>query len=126
MSDEQLLLIAKEASKNSYSPYSGICVGAALETESGKIYTGVNVENSSYGGTICAERTAFVKAVSEGERKFKRIAVAGSINNLVPCGICRQFMSEFNKNLKIIYEGTDGCIKCTDLETLFPESFSLI
>ena len=125
MTNRELLDMARETSERAYSPYSKVKVGAVLETESGKLYTGVNVENSSYGGTICAERTAVVKAVSEGERKFARIAVAGSIKNLVPCGLCRQFISEFNPSIEVIYEDKDGNMVATNLEKLFPCGFSL-
>ena len=125
MSNRELLDMARKVSKNAYSPYSNVKVGAALEAKSGKIYTGINVENSSYGGTICAERTAFVKAVSEGEREFLRIAVAGSINKLVPCGICRQFMSEFAPSIAVIYENENGNMVETSLSELFPCGFSL-
>ena len=111
MNSQKLLALAKEASNNAYSPYSGINVGAALLCENGNIYTGVNVENASYGATICAERTAFTKAISEGERDFVAIAVAGSIRNLIPCGMCRQFMAEFNPTLTVIYENEDGEMK---------------
>lgn len=122
---KRLVALAKEASENAYSPYSGIKVGAALLCKNGKIYTGVNVENSSYGATICAERTAFTKAISEGERDFDAICIAGSIKNLVPCGMCRQFMSEFNPEIKIIYENEDGEIVETDLKKLFPNQFKI-
>lgn len=125
MSNRELLEMARKVSENAYSPYSNVKVGAVLEAKSGKIYTGVNVENSSYGGTICAERTAFVKAVSEGEREFVRIAVAGSIKNLVPCGICRQFMSEFAPSIEVIYENENGNMVETSLSELFPCGFSL-
>lgn len=125
MDNQELFRIAKEASEKAYSPYSNIKVGAALLCENGKIYTGVNVENSSYGGTICAERTAFVKAISEGEREFSKIAIGGSIKNLVPCGMCRQFMSEFGTDLDIIYEDEDGNIVETTLNVLFPNEFKI-
>ena len=125
MTNTELLQMAKDISKRAYSPYSGVCVGAALEVRTGKIYTGVNVENSSYGATICAERTAAVKAVSEGEREFVRIAVAGSINNLVPCGMCRQFLSEFCTDMVVIYEDEEGTMVETSLSQLFPCGFSL-
>ena len=125
MTNKEMLEMARKASENSYSPYSKVRVGAVLETKSGKIYTGVNVENSSYGGTICAERTAAVKAVSEGHKDFARIAVAGFIKNLVPCGICRQFLSEFNPAIEVIYEDKDGNMVETNLEKLFPCVFSL-
>ncbi len=125
MTNIELLQMAKEVSKKAYSPYSKVCVGAALEVKSGNIYTGVNVENSSYGATICAERTAAVKAVSEGETEFVRIAIAGSINNLVPCGMCRQFLSEFCDNMVVIYEDENGEKVETSLNELFPCGFSL-
>ncbi len=125
MTNIELFSMAKEVSKNAYSPYSKVCVGAALETKGGKIYTGVNVENSSYGATICAERTAAVKAVSEGEKDFARIAIAGNIRNLVPCGMCRQFLSEFCDDMVVLYEDKDGKLVETNLNSLFPSSFSL-
>lgn len=125
MTNRELLDMAKAVSENAYSPYSKVRVGAALETKSGKIYTGVNVENSSYGGTICAERTAAVKAVSEGDREFVRIAVAGSIKKLVPCGICRQFLSEFCDNMVVLYENEAGDMVETTLAELLPSGFSL-
>ena len=125
MDNCELFKMAKEASEKAYSPYSNIKVGAALLCKNGKIYTGVNVENSSYGGTICAERTAFVKAISEGEREFLKIAIGGSINNLVPCGMCRQFMSEFGTDLEIIYEDQDCNLNTTTLGVLFPNEFKL-
>ncbi len=125
MTNGELLNMAREASKMSYSPYSGVKVGAALETGSGKVYTGCNVENGSYGGTICAERTVALKAVSEGDKEFVRIAVAGSIKNLVPCGICRQFLSEFCEDMEVVYEDEQGVMVETRLSVLFPSGFSL-
>ena len=97
MTDKELLSIAREASGKAYVPYSKFAVGAALECRGGKVFTGCNVENAALGDTICAERTACVKAVSEGYRKFVRIAIyAESQNYCMPCGSCRQFLSEFN------------------------------
>lgn len=125
MTNQELLDMARAVSKKAYSPYSGVCVGAVLETKSGKICTGVNVENSSYGGTICAERTAAVKAVSEGDSQFVRIAVAGSIKGLVPCGICRQFLSEFCEDMTVLYENESGNMVETSLGELLPSGFSL-
>ena len=97
---KQLMDKAKEASKMSYSPFSRFAVGAALIAKSGKIYSGCNVENSSFGMTNCAERTAFFKAVSEGVRSFSRIAIVGNYpgregDYCAPCGVCRQVMAEF-------------------------------
>lgn len=94
--DYELMQAAEAACENAYAPYSGFKVGAALLTGDGRIYTGCNVENSSYGAAICAERTAAVKAVSEGCVRFSAIAVTNSKGGLTyPCGICRQFLSEF-------------------------------
>lgn len=102
---ENLLLIEKayEAMTFAYSPYSGFQVGAAVLTESGKIYTGCNIENASYGATNCAERTAMFKAISEGETKFLKIAiVSSSKDQTYPCGICRQVMAEFMPKGQVI------------------------
>ena len=96
ISRETLIGEAYEAKKNAYVPYSNFPVGAALLTEDGKIYRGCNIENAAYTPTNCAERTAFFKAVSEGERRFRAIAVAGNTGDyLFPCGVCRQVMMEF-------------------------------
>ena len=130
MNDLELYKIAEDARKNAYAPFSGFRVGAALLAEDGKVFTGVNVENSSYGATICAERTAFVKAISEGERKFEAIAIsAGEVPSL-PCGICRQFMYEFAPEIRIITgplreARTGGGRKSLILEHLLPEGFRL-
>lgn len=100
MTNEELCALAIKAMENAYTPYSGYRVGAALLTKSGKVYTGCNIENASYSPTVCAERTAIFKAVSEGEREFLKIAVAGGKNGKItgefpPCGVCRQVMAEF-------------------------------
>lgn len=121
---------AQSALQNAYVPFSGFSVGAALLTSDGKVYTGVNVENSSYGATICAERTAFVKAISEGERSFAAIAVAakgpdGETAEALPCGICRQFMFEFAPELIVITGTADGQINVRDLSQLLPLGFRL-
>jgi cytidine deaminase len=114
---------ALEARQWSYAPYSRYAVGAALRTASGKIYHGVNVENAAYPDTICAERTAAVKAVSEGERAFVAIAVA-SANGGMPCGSCRQFLSEFGLDTLVIIVGGEGTIlKRVRLRDLLPDAF---
>ena len=99
MDGKELIALAKRARKASYSPYSGFSVGAALLTKSGKIFTGCNIENATFSPTICAERTAFAKAISEGEREFEAVAIVGGKDRddeiCYPCGVCRQFMSEF-------------------------------
>lgn len=106
MENERQILIdkAKEAMFNAYSPYSKFQVGAAILTEDGRIFTGCNIENSSYGATICAERTAAVKAVSEGAIHFKAIAIVCSSKEFAfPCGICRQFVGEFMDKDGMLY-----------------------
>ena len=116
---------AKEASQKSYSPYSKFKVGAAIKTKSGKIFTGTNVENSSYGLSMCAERIAVFKAVSEGYREFEEIAIYCDSEILFsPCGACRQVLAEFNPHIKIYY-GNDSKIVETNLDILLPNSFNL-
>lgn len=124
--EEKSLLIdaCLEAKNNAYAKYSNFRVGAALLAEDGKLYTGCNVENVSYGLTICAERTAYVKAVSEGSLKFKGIAVCTDVKGkpVSPCGACRQFMSEFN-DLEIIMTNNEKELKETTLSELLPMAF---
>ena len=125
ISNEKLLKMARKAMKNAYAPYSGFRVGAALLTESGKVYTGCNVENSSYGLTMCAERVAVFKAVSEGERNLVKIAIVSSSNELTfPCGACRQVLYEFADDMEIILEDKEG-IHITHLKDLLPDGFRL-
>lgn len=100
MTNDELIDIAKKASEYSYSPYSHFRVGAALECDDGTVFTGCNVENSSYGATCCAERTAVFSAAAKGYRKFRRIAIVGTPDGsfdemTYPCGVCRQVLSEF-------------------------------
>ena len=102
MNEKELYRIANDVKENAYAPYSGFRVGAALLTRSGKVYTGVNVENASFGATLCAERGAVAKAVSEGERKFRALAIASSVGEAMPCGICRQVLMEFEPDLRVI------------------------
>lgn len=123
-----LIETAKKARKNSYSPYSNYKVGCALLTKSGKIFTGCNIENNGIM-SICAERVAFTKAISEGEKEFECILVLGGKEDLQytsPCGYCRQFMSEFcDKDFAIyMYYGDNNIVKKT-LNQLFPDSFNL-
>jgi len=125
MNDKKLYQAAKSVLKNAYAPYSKFQVGAALLAEDGTVYTGVNVENSSYGAAICAERTAFVKAISEGARGFTAIAVASTEGRAWPCGICRQFMYEFNENLRVITGKDEDHLKAYRLNELLVEGFKL-
>ena len=125
MSKELLCKAALEARENSYSPYSGCRVGAALLADSGKVYLGANVENAAFSPTICAERSAFAAAVSAGERSFFAIAVTGGEKAFPPCGVCRQVMSEFcSPDFKIYVVAGDECREYT-LGELLPEAFSL-
>ncbi|MDD6816914.1 MAG: cytidine deaminase [Firmicutes bacterium] len=109
-----------------YAPFSKFKVGAALLGKDGKVYTGVNVENSSFGGTICAERSAFVKAISEGCMEFEAIAVVSSDGEAWPCGICRQFMKEFcEDDFKIITGNDEDSLRVYTMEEILPEGFRL-
>lgn len=131
MTETALVELALEARKNSYSPYSGFQVGAALLSRSGKAYTGCNIENASYSPTNCAERTAFFKAVSEGDREFTAIAIvggtrqAGAADFCAPCGVCRQVMAEFcdPERFQIILGNERLEYKVYSLAELLPESF---
>ncbi|HHX13443.1 MAG TPA: cytidine deaminase [Clostridiales bacterium] len=125
VTDRELYLIAKAALANSYAPFSKFRVGAALLTAEDRVYSGVNVENSTYGATICAERTAIVKAVSEGSRRFKAIAVATDEGAVTPCGICRQFLFEFGDDIRVIW-GTDADhLETALVAELLPRGFRL-
>jgi len=126
---EELAFSAMAARAAAYSPYSGVSVGAALLTSAGNMYLGANIENASYGGTMCAERVAFFKAVSAGERNFYAIAIAGGKTGeeistpFSPCGMCRQVMAEFcDPDFKIIVVGASGFDVYT-LGELLPQSF---
>jgi len=123
MDVKELIKRALEAQKMAYVPYSGFRVGAALLTEDNKIYSGCNIEISSYSPTICAERTAIFKAVSEGHRKIKAIAVVGDSNYTFPCGVCRQVLREFGKNANIIIANSLDDYKIFTLDEILPYSF---
>ena len=124
MTDRELLSLAMEASEKAYAPYSRFKVGAALECLSGRIFTGCNIENAALGSTICAERVAIYKAVSEGEKEFTRIAIYGdSAEYCMPCGACRQVMSEFSKDMEVLCaRGTGGYVSYK-LSELIPHTF---
>lgn len=122
MTDEELMRLAVEARKYSYSPYSGYAVGAALLSEDGRAFTGCNIENAAYGNTMCAERTALFKAVSEGVTRFTAIAIAGSGSAPFPCGACRQSLYEFAPNLRVLVTW-DQNVRETTLSALMPEGF---
>lgn len=130
MTNEELAALAVRAMDNAYVPYSNYRVGAALLTKSGKIYTGCNIENASYSPTVCAERTAIFKAVSEGEREFVKIAVAGGKNGEIsgefpPCGVCRQVMAEFcDSNFEILVVKGENSFTEYKLSEILPFSFN--
>ena len=131
MKPETLIQYAAEAMARAYAPYSGYKVGAALLCADGAVYQGCNIENSAFSPTICAERTAFAKAVSEGQREFTAIAVCGGKDGVItglfpPCGVCRQVMREFCPEDFVIYiAGADGSYETRTLAQLLPDSFSL-
>lgn len=129
MTYQELVQKAIEVKQNSYSPYSKFKVGAALLTQNQELYSGVNIENASYGLTVCAERTALFKAVSEGKRKFVALAVACETDHFeyaFPCGACRQVMAEFlDDEADIIVSINTGVYKVYKLKELLPNAFRL-
>ena len=132
MTPENLCKAAIEAMDKAYAPYSGYWVGAALLCADGTVYSGCNIENASYSPTICAERTAFAKAVSEGQREFTAIAICGGKEGVItgsfpPCGVCRQVMREFCRDDFRVYLVTDqsGSYETRTLAQLLPDGFTL-
>lgn len=123
--DENKVLIEKAilAREKSYSPYSKFKVGASVLMEDGQIYSGCNIENASYSPTVCAERTAIFKGVSEGNRKILKIAIIGSSEYTYPCGVCRQVIKEFESDTVIIIANSINDYKEYKLEELFPHGF---
>lgn len=130
MTPEQLIQLAKEAMTRAYAPYSGFYVGAALLCADGTVYQGCNIENASFSPTVCAERSAFFKAVYDGHREFTAIAVCGGREGRItgifpPCGVCRQVMREFCRDDFLIYlAGAEGRCEAHTLAELLPCSFS--
>ncbi len=121
---EALVEAAREVRKHAYAPYSGFAVGAAVRTASGKVYSGCNVENASYGLSLCAERAAIAAAVAAGEREIVALAVVGGSNRPAPpCGMCRQTMVEFNPRMQVILCSTSGEVEITTAERLLPGFF---
>jgi cytidine deaminase len=123
MDYENLIAKAMEAREKAYVPYSRFAVGAALLGKSGRVYTGCNVENASYGLTICAERAAVFKAVSEGEHDFEAIAVVTE-KGVTPCGACRQVLMEFGEDIQVIVANGAGEYRAFTLRELLPEAFT--
>ncbi|MBK9384195.1 MAG: cytidine deaminase [Planctomycetes bacterium] len=124
MIDRELLDLAARAAARAHSPYSGVRVGAALRAPDGRVFTGCNVENASYGLTICAERVAVTKAISEGVARFVAAAVWSSTPRpFTPCGACRQFLSEFARELPISLGCSGGAEEEAELSALLPRAF---
>ena len=126
MEFKELIIEAIKAKENAYVPYSNFKVGSAILTSDGKVYTGCNIENASFGATNCAERTAIFKAVSEGHKAIEAIAVVGDLNNYTfPCGICRQVINEFAaENIKIIVAKNENEYLVKTMEEILPGAFS--
>lgn len=123
---ERLLAVAREVRQRAYAPYSRFLVGAAIETRSGKVFSGCNVENATYGATICAERSAVVQMVAAGEKELARVAVyTEAAEPAMPCGICRQVLVEFGRDVEIACAGPTGA-RVLSLRELFPEPFRLL
>lgn len=121
--DAELMARARAALSHAYAPYSGFRVGAALAGATGRVYTGSNVENAAYGITVCAERVALFKAVSEGERSFSAIAIAAKDEaDAPPCGACRQALAEFSPELRVCYR-VAGRVEAKPLSWLLPDRF---
>ena len=126
MTDKELVALAIKAKEKAWAPYSNFHVGAAILCENEEVFTGCNVENSSYGATVCAERTAVVKAVSEGRRDFAAIAVVSDEDEYcMPCGICRQFLADFAPKLKFLLAKPTGEYVERTMEDLLPGAFRL-
>jgi cytidine deaminase len=124
MDNKELIKLALEARKNAYTPYSKFKVGAAILTKTGKTFTGCNIESASYTPTICAERTALAKCVSEGHTDIEKIAVVGSLEKIsYPCGVCRQFLREFGNDILIISATSEDNYTEYKLSELLPNSF---
>ena len=125
ISDEELIELAKQAREYAHAPYSKFEVGTALVTTDGKVYSGCNIENSTYGLTTCAERVAIFKAVSEGSKEIARIAVVADTGNLTPpCGACRQIIWEFAADQTIvILANLEGDVEKVEIKDLLPKAF---
>ena len=123
-SDQELIDAAIAVRENAYAPFSEFRVGAALETEDGEIISGCNVESASYGLTVCAERVAIWKAISQGKRKIKHIAVVADTEELTPpCGVCRQIIWEFGGDIPVILANLKGKTEVVQMKDLLPRAF---
>lgn len=126
MEPEKLVQLALQARQQAYAPYSKFAVGAALLTGDGEVFTGCNVENASYGLTVCAERVALFKAVSAGRRSFRAIAIAaGTDDYCSPCGACRQVLAEFGGDTVVYMANRNGAYRAMTVAQLLPAAFTL-
>lgn len=125
MTNKELYIIAQEALDKAYAPYSNFNVGAAVLTKSGKVYSGVNIENAAYGVSLCAERSALSSAISNGEKDIEAIAVTSTEGWAYPCGTCRQFIFEFGEDIKIIVGENEDNLKVHTAGELLPHGFRL-
>lgn len=125
LTNAQLIELAREAASRAHAPYSGVDVGAILVGASGALYAGANVENASFGVTLCAERVALSKALYEGERRFAKLVVYSSRVLPVPCGACRQFLSEFFRGREEVLVASDRAIDRYLFRDLYPHPFAL-
>jgi len=125
MDDRELLRRANEARANAYAPYSGFPVGAALLCEDGTVYTGVNIENGVNGLSLCAERVALFKAISEGRHGFAKLAVSCASDHCRPCGACRQVLHEHAPEMEVLMGNPEGTFVRTTVRELLPDAFSL-
>lgn len=123
-SEKELIDAATSVRENAYAPFSDFRVGSALETDDGQIISGCNVESASYGLTVCAERVAIWKAISEGKRKIKHIAVVADTEELTPpCGVCRQIIWEFGGDIPVIMANLKGKVETVQMKELLPRAF---
>ena len=123
-SDQELIDAARDVREYAYAPFSDFKVGAALETDDGEVITGCNVESASYGLTVCAERVAIWKAISQGKRKIKHIAVVADTEELTPpCGVCRQIIWEFGGDIPVILSNLKGKTEVVQMRDLLPRAF---
>ena len=123
-SEKELIAAATAVRENAYAPFSEFKVGSAIETEDGEIISGCNVESASYGLTVCAERVAIWKAISQGKRKIKRIAVVADTEDLTPpCGVCRQIIWEFGGDIPVIFSNLNGKSETVQMKELLPRAF---
>jgi cytidine deaminase len=125
MDERNLFAVAEQTAAIAYAPYSGLRVGCTIEASDGRVFQGCNVENASFGLTICAERSAIAHALALGARKFKRIAVYNSSTKIItPCGACRQVLAEFCEDCEVLLASSAGEVRRTKLSLLLPDAFS--